>query len=1696
MEAPSLFRRFWPVMALLAFPLVAQSGASLSQTRFAAKGRKEAILVVTKAGRYTLLASSQQGARVQIVDRMIGPAEADGTAGERDGRLDLLLDAGRYKVLVDSADKGQGEVALEVKACTELHAPEPPVLAELKPVREPLDDFQQRSWWIHIPERRIIYVEAQGRNLADLRIWREGAWLMDAAPQVREAEPVNGRPERLCMLSADLNPGYYLLTAYGGAPRVWAKETSEHPFSLRFGIPTLPVTSRVSAVLPATGVERYLVPKGANTYILQLAQKHAIRLELSGFAPGDVPGVPEASAAIDKKSADPECKVRHAASKPYALMTIVGTPGEPYILQSFDEEDSYTFSSRVPQDYRITTLHSGYVDDVIDATGILVSSASGNPHTSAAAEDVLHLGGEKGWTRRFNLLGENTVFFFVEQAGDYQIRSSGTGARFRFEPFMLTRPADYRTPDFQESGSVFDLDKGYWVLTIQPKTKGILKVALQQKGYLDRLKDWLLGADQTPPAPTKGSSTFPKVTLDPRYSYTLYLNHQDGVDRGAVIQPLPLTFEEPIPLALQPGKEESLAVTAKSESRMKIFTLANAPFACFVDGKPWSEAMPITAGTHYAWFRNDSPKTLLLTLQGVPPAQLEGAPPQFLGAGDKQTLNHHLPVLAEQTPLFMDLGAQEQRTALLSVATPGLYRIETTGLLKTSLNLRSAVRTKLFSAEANGTGRNALLSQYLKEGTYLLTTQTLDASAGHAGLRVKRTEVTAGGELVLSQETKADVPANQGILYTFKVAEAGRYAIQTLGQSRFFPCRLEDGEGWPILAPATPSNLVQRLEPGSYRFMDLPLDVDTQRLTTVARIADQRKVEGKGPHTIALNEKIENRWREGSPRVRDTYRLTMPADLDVEVKLGNDQMQAFLRKVGSNAPPLPVPPGKSWSGSLEAGNYLVEVECSRINDLVDYSLMVTTGQLAPGLAHEVSVPGTVEVRLAKEAVVELFSHGQVDVRASLMQNGELVDANDDSFNDWNFRIARRLPAGHYLLQVEPVGGKTGKTTVGMAAPPEAAKEPLSEGEHTLDLGGAITVLPLHLKEGAEILSVRISGASQFGCILERDGAVPLVTRTGQDITFDIPLRKGSAYRLRLWSADHQSETVHLRTVSGSANTAPFARIQLAEGGTFAPEPATSFSCSSSPDQAMESATNGLTALPAGETMIHWAGKNAGRLSRVFLGEQTALRLRVPRGVRQELDVKGQGPTVVLSHALRGRTACLALPASGERPYHATAYGVRGDDAVTVIPPSAPGRVLLWDPQEDAPQVSEMEVCSRSFRALPAPEVVAFGARQGAISPNTVRQWTLPAGSKHVEIVLEDGLAAYLSEGDQVAGVAFAKGEATRTPFNTAASRLVVMNISGREAAYEFNVLEQTGDPLPKTLSTDSPFEHVFPQAGILRFTVAPAAGERVLSLAGTCVSGEWMDDAGTVHTGQRFELRSGGVALITHGPGLVKAWISAKGQETEARWASPERNTSLPLKPNTLAALSGPIRDYAFTVVQPSAFHLLVACPAVVRLSGEGNVDRVSEGQPQTVLDDYLTPGTYRLRIRALQGEILRGTAEFSLAEVLPITKTLGPERLIHDDETQLFMFTARAKGRYGIGLKTDREVLNAQLLRPDGMDLGTGSQQFAELEPGTYLLRISLPPGQEPVKYAPVVVGLEAPGNGPPEDVLNGFLNSIGLNQ
>src|SRR5205814_1787273 len=110
------------------------AASALSRTTVPARGRQEAILTVPAFGRYAVTVASPQGTALQLVDRIAGPGQAQGTTGKTDGRLDVFLDRGEYQIVAFAPEKGSGDAQLKVRGFTERNAPEPRLLVELKPV--------------------------------------------------------------------------------------------------------------------------------------------------------------------------------------------------------------------------------------------------------------------------------------------------------------------------------------------------------------------------------------------------------------------------------------------------------------------------------------------------------------------------------------------------------------------------------------------------------------------------------------------------------------------------------------------------------------------------------------------------------------------------------------------------------------------------------------------------------------------------------------------------------------------------------------------------------------------------------------------------------------------------------------------------------------------------------------------------------------------------------------------------------------------------------------------------------------------------------------------------------------------------------------------------------------------------------------------------------------------------------------------------------------------------------------------------------------------------------------------------------------------------------------------------------------------------------------------------------------------------
>jgi hypothetical protein len=1249
-------------------------GISLSIREVPAAGRREALLTVERFGRYSLRVASSQGTALEVIDRMAGSLGRAGEAGRENGRLDLLLDRGSYKLVTTSHEGGSGVVRIEVLPFRDPRTGPAPRLPETRLLDQTLDDLEQLSWWLEVAERREVRAEAAGRNLADLRLWRDGSWLDTAAPECVVIQPVVGRPLQRCRIATVLLPGLYLLVASGGPSQPWAEAGDEHPLHVRWGAPRLPAAGRRRFVVSPFGEDWFRLPDEVNFLRLELPEARPARLsarwlwggqaasresgaevaigkesvppvaeleapsrptepgeqmtaearpvesydeepsgeegsgeeesveegEMDGEGQGEGEGDAEGDGGEEHFEETEEDSEEPAAAAPtpppgtplppQLWVSVSGAPGQAYVLQHFERRDVYSFAQEGP--HWISTVHSGAAEDSVDATALLTDDPPDEPERLIAGAAV-GLDARTSWARRFNLLETATLFLEIRETGKYRVALGGTAARARVEPFFLRQPDRYKAPDFQRATSTWDLDAGFYVLTLEPEDQGIVDLRLGPAGLAG-----LAGLAPTPaaPDPVRAAARFAPVTLDATHRYTVVLNQQPGVHAGVVLRRWPVDLSQALPVAQRPGEELALPFTTSVAGTLRAEAEDGSRLELSIDGGPWlteaivdpgepavpeppdgpSEIMSIEALTelldspppgagavHQLAVRHGRTETVSYSLWVEPldiaPASPLPALPDAALAGLPQ-----LPVLAAGAPRFLDLGRSESATFLVRADRPGLYAVRSTGLLATAGTLRTRTVPSLRREEANGVGRNFLLQQYLREGDYQATVQALGASRGHLGLALESVPLLDGGELREGIPGHFTLPAGQAVAYRFTVGQTGDHRLRALGLGFTFRCRLEDADGWPLERPDRPADLRHRLAPGTYRIVLLPQPVEARALLLLERTREPLRFTGHGPHPLPLEQTVEHVWTEpageateSAERPPDLWRFEVPAEVRATVALTEEMEGRIVRLASAEGGATDeaselgevgaVPPGRSWSGTLTPGSYQIEARCFRRNNLVRYQVSVQSAELVAGQSRSVKAPASVPLSVGREGLFELTSFSPADVRAVLRDAaGQRVAADDDRPDGWNFLLLQRLLPGRYQLDVEAVGAASAPVTVALRAPAEVAEAPLAlpfRGE--VQLGGDVQLRTLPVTDKADLLLVTARSRDSLGMSVEaRPAGAPagegwrtLGTAVSREPHLAIPLDRGEArpdLRLRLWSLDRQGTPVRLQAAAVAA----------------------------------------------------------------------------------------------------------------------------------------------------------------------------------------------------------------------------------------------------------------------------------------------------------------------------------------------------------------------------------------------------------------------------------------------------------------------------------------------------------------------------------------------------------------------------------
>jgi len=1700
---------------------VETSSAKLTKKKVPAKGRQTSVLDVERFGRFAVTVEAPQGTALQVVSKMTGPGDMKGVPGETNGRVDTFLDRGQYQVLAHSDDRGSGDAKLTVHPFTELHAPEPPMLVEYKPFSAGLDDFQQISFWLQIDSRRSVALEAAGRNLADMRFWKDGIWLVDREPTISTIQPVVGKPLTLVNMWTTLEPGLYLVTAYGGPSQPWAEQSNEHPFHLRFGIPVVGTYARARHTVSEFGFDRYLVPGSANFFRLELPEAKPASIQLAGWSEeSPFENGSAQSGVIEKNTVPPAVDVSFGGyGTSYTMATVTAGAGEPYVLQHFMKSWHYLFGNTGT--HWVSTVHSGPPNDSVDATAIVARSQYENEdhRTIAYASEAIEIDGKRGWKRRFNLLAEMTLFLDVKAAGKYQVEIAGEGVTGSalIEPFFAgSRPRGYKSPKPQAGGGQHALDPGLHVLTVTPDLKGIATVTVKPVG------GWFSGSPSLDAGTPKGQVRFPALSLDRDRGYGIWLNHQPGVDAGIVVRSLPLNLADPLPLVTRAGEDVTVPFVVSEEGAIKATAEDGMSLEVSVDGGAWTTSANVKASSskREVKVRHSRKETTAFSL-GFEPTRLQKWTPLPALPDTAKNLLPNFPVLSAKKPLFMDIVRQQQASFLVKAEAPALYRLESAGLLATNGNLRTRTIVSFDRAGQNGVGRNFLLQQYLREGDYQLTVSTEGLSQGRMGLALKRTNVIDGGTLENGIPARVAVPAGDAVVYTFTIPQTGEYVLESLGLNRQFRARLEDADGWPIVPVNGPARFQRKLEKGSYRLVVLPEPVDARAVTRLVRVVEPVKREGHGPHVVRTDENVQHLWTEpvaGSPRVPDVWTFEMPASGQAVITL-TGEMQGTLTREGAQV--AIVPPERGWSGKLEAGSYRLEAVCSRTNNQVPYVFEVRSVALLAGRSRNVYAPAIIPLAVGRSGLVELSSFGATDVRAELRDSrGTRIARNDDRPGDWNFHLATTLAPGDYVLAVDPVGEGGGSVVVSMDMPAEKLQPLLALPAKLID-DPETNVFVHPLKTGAkdDFVLVSARSAESVGVALERragESWLPMSSHVGREAHLEIPVEAGGTYRLRVWSVDRRGNPIDVAVASASVSPSSSEKsvslekvagmgdrrvgaVRLERPGVVRFEGgADGLRASVGRYEAAEPSPDGLVSVPDSVLWVVSEGKASVNIDRASVreGDGEGLALRMPPHGRLVVDLpRGKGPVVAVARARRGQPGAQAgnayAPfaggpmAPGERT--AVSAALRAEDPVATI----------WAATPDGDSLDEVRVRGFAFDKADDGGTIPGGV-EDSLASGKARVFSLGRGTHRLRLTGGDGIVAIVHDGDKVVGVHGGAGSALDETLDSDAGSVTVLSIASDVQRYRIEAMPIDAGQRVPVVSSKSPVERPAVAGGTLRLPFRAPETASTLRVRGGMGDPVVLLDGGKIASGRDVVLapNATGTVLVRHEPGWVLAMVEPAGDVTGGLWGEVRADEKTKVDPPQAVTLKGSAHTLRVTPKVASVLHLRSASPAAVRIvRGDGVAAEVEVFPRGVVLDAYLPGGTAEITLRALgTGSQLSGGAELRLTPVTPVGEGLGPEVLLPAGDTRMFSFVVSNAGDIGIGVRADSDVVEATLLDASGKKLGTGVVQMRKLEAGTYFLALHVAEDAAPARVRAAVVGLKRPDTGPPGDVVRQYLEEAGV--
>jgi uncharacterized protein len=1708
-------------------PVSPPAAATMERTRIPTAGETGVLLRVTAPGRFAIRAESPTGTAVQLVDMLTGPGDQAGWAGKQDGRIDALLDVGTYKVRASGDPAATGDTVLSVAPFTPAAAAQ--IAPGYMPVALTLRDLQIQSFWLVIGDAAgTTRIEAAGRGLAALKLWRDGRDLVDLTEETAVIAPVPAHPMTDIVLSGHPPSGTYLVTAYGGPPLPWSDGSPDEPLYARTGRSPDLLAGGGNGQVGVFGTEIFDVPADADTVLATLPRAADLLLRATAS------GASTMSAKITKSDRDPRAflalPARSAAERTVELRA---KTGEPFNLRPLP-------SGGPPPDragrFWLGVAEPANGGDEAPAAAVLARVTFDRTLRRDSAPEVLTAPGvpsvESGqaWRTRFNLRGDTSLLFRARDVVTVAVRTDGPPVTPRISTIdgaVLNAMGDGR------AANLWSLSPGWYRLNLAaaPDAIGILDLTLGPP-------------DLVPPTPEPPGRPAPILPLgeyerDAQYRLVLSTNGVPGGAPAWLNRTIPVELSDgPLVQSLPPGTSRTVAVHARKPGILVVRDIAGgAPLE--------SRPLEADAATSVELSTSDREQTIAIALLPPPTGLPQPAPPPGLT------------VLRDDQPAFLDLDRDETASFDLTVARGGLYRVETKGRLKTKGSIGTAFIPMLDEATANGVGDNMLLQRYLRAGRYHLDV-TAQESAGRLGISATVTPLATGSDLLPGGSTRATLSPGLGFAFPIHIAETGRYQLDLLGDGRVFSARLEDADGWPIRAAGDPSSIDQVFQAGDYRLIVQPPGVQARVVARLRRIEPPVELSGHGPHVLPFDRPQALEWREpparGGPRAPDIWTFALAGPAHVALSLDGDGMTATLQSdaADQSAPPIGrLLAGTKFVTELPAGRYRVAALSLGRNDRLAYTVSLHTDELQPVAPRRVTLPAEVPFAIATPRVVTLTSFGAVPLRAELRdESGHGLARAAGRTDDWNIALSRFLPAGRYRLALAPLRAPTGKATSnptttgsdtgeGMDNGPEdtdnpAADQPAAENtvsdegntdqpdqddqtasnqspartEVTLSLPADGPDSPLN-NAGAARLSgdgiqhVALPPAPSGGLlVVAAEAPVELILALEQQVAdgswWKVGQSQGlapilatevgdgvAARRIAVWTVD--GGVVPIRVASrvlrpaavpiGDVALAPVAlegitrRWQAAlvadPGATMlrVTGPIAGLLSTSAPDQPAVPVSDGTIVAQSDGVWLLAPEPGSPRLEAVRTEPGTELAIAIPGSGRASLPIAAS--------ASSSRCAYTAVSGLGQPGLDAgRGMGVASGSTFALC---GGATLTAWNASGEAP----LRVRLRRHELALQPDRAVDQAFVGLLPAHAAVKLRLPAGTKRLDVSLAAN-EALVTGGQSLDSITVWAAEAPLSRALTGDwSEALLANPGDAPAPVALGV---TSVSQPLALGSGEAFRRFFGAGGSFELPLSAKPGQNLM-LAGDAAALVRFAD-GQVRQGQAISLDGAASAIVTHGTGPLALWI--EGPDVSPWPAVAPRDVTVPLR----LALEHEAMALRLSPGVSMLLRLASTAPVILTIAAE---PPVLFGNGVT-LARYLPAEETMVRLLSPQDGPLSGTLELSGSPVIDIGEGLGSPVAIAPGGAAVFGFTLRTPATIGLGVRADPDRVAARLLNERGETIASGVSMLRDLAPGRYLLEATVPADAPTTLVRPAVLGTVPPPNPPPVEVIRGLLLAAGL--